>query len=133
MSERLHREIEEILSRLNRDREPGQRAPSGWKRYLDRVRLSLWGSGWDLSPEGLLTTAIVLIVAAFFLGRFIPRLGAYLAIVAVVLFAASVLFSVTGWHRRSSQKRWRGRVIDNSAGSGLDFRRLLQRLRGWFR
>ncbi|MBI2322204.1 MAG: hypothetical protein HYU88_08995 [Chloroflexi bacterium] len=132
MSERLDREIQEILARFD-DRGSRRRRPSGLQRLLGQLRAWFWGTGWDISPERLLTTAVALIVAAFIVGRLVPRLGAYLAIVAVVLFAASILFSVTGWHRPRHEKRWRGRVVEHPARGGFDLSALLRRLRRWFR
>lgn len=132
MSERLEREIQEILARFD-DRGPRRRRPSGARRVLGQLRAWFWGTGWDLSPERLLATAVALIVLAFLLGRFIPRLGAYLAVAAVLLFAASILFSVTGWHRPRSEKRWRGRVIELPPSRGDGFTALLRRLQRWFR
>jgi hypothetical protein len=136
MSERLHREIEEILSRtrFTHDRIPPRaRRASGWQRWVGSLRSWFWGTGWDLSPERLLTTAVVMIIAAFILGRLIPRLGVYLAVVAVLLFAASILVSVTGWHRQRREKRWRGRVIELPSNQGYDLSHLIRRIRRWFR
>lgn len=125
--EKYKREIEEILARMG---EPRRREGAWYRwerrgqRWLAEVRHALWGAGLEVSPQRLLTLALVLIVVAYFSRGILLRGAAYLALLALALFLTALIFSVAGWHQPRHEKRWRGQPLDYSSRAWPDWRRL---------
>jgi len=126
MADRIEREIEEILRKIDdfvpdRARRPARRvgrplaAAQGWLVHaLARVslrRVAMW--------------ALIVVVVAFFL-RGIPG-ATWLMIGGLIVFATAYLLSRRGGGGPKIEKRWRGQPLDLSRPSWPD------RLKAWLR
>ena len=140
MSEKYHREIEEILARMDlppRQSPPPRRPGGGGSNAVVRFLHRVWGPGWDVSPERLLLAALVLAVVAG-LGTTVVRLPLmhYVALFSVALFVTALILSMTGWHRPRHEQRWRGQLIDLSQArhrERIDWSFLWRRFTRWLR
>ncbi len=137
MSQRYQREIEEILDQVNAEapaekggrpvRSPADQAsPPRRSRGGRRGLLSLIPIG--ISPGRLLLTGIVLLLAAMVLRSAIPGIAGPLTWTGVGLFIAAYVIFFTR-PRRSIERRWRGRSIEDGPPSGR--RNPLERLWRW--
>lgn len=117
MADRIEREIEEILKKIEHfpDRKSGRQpprrqGPSGGgviQRWLARISL-----------RKVMMWALFAVIVAFFL-RGVP--GAYWILIgALVIFATAFILSTRGGGPASNryEKRWRGQPIDLSGPSG---------------
>ncbi len=131
MSNRLDREIDEILSEYekNHDRTP-VRLRTG-KVWRTKRRLSRWRPSIDLpgitAPQLMLAGA-VLVLFGFFFAAFLPStLERWIVMVGAVMAIAGFFLAFLGRRSGSTvEKRWRGQVIrmpEQGRGS---------RFRGWF-
>ena len=111
MTRRYEREILELVERKereNRGRERIQRA----RRGLDKARhraspVQVWER---LGAAGWLVASVALAVIAFILHTTVPIVAAVMALVAVGLFFAPVVYRPST--SRSDDSRWRGQIID---------------------
>ena len=127
MSDKIEREVEEILrkldkfvpeeSRLARARRRLRQAASGLLHSL-RVRLS------RISPGQVMLASLILVVVAFFFRSASPVLARWVIIGGLILFCTAFVLSLLGGRSRY-ERRWRGQVIDLSEPS------LGSRLRSW--
>jgi len=138
--DRIHREIEELLDRLdnfvpeerlatkirNRARRQGTEGPTAMEKVRARIaRVSL---------GQLMLAGFVLIIAAYFLhgplGSFTPWLIALGLLMTGAAFVLSIVRGGRGGRTLggSVEKRWRGQVIEYSSGPSP-----AARIRNWFR
>jgi hypothetical protein len=109
MADRIEREIEEILNKLDnfvperaraKYRKP-TKAPGALQRWLARI-----------SMRKVMMWALVVVLIAFFM-RGVP--GAYLLLIgALIVFVTAFILSTRGSSSgsTSTQKRWRGQPMD---------------------
>ena len=131
--DRLEREIQEILDKIEQLPAPKRRRASGLQRSLRRIGDGV--SAWQrtvvqelskISLSQLVLLSFLLILGAFLIRGFGP-LGAWLMIAGVVLLVASLALMVFGGgSRRTRTQQWRGRTISYSRDG------LAQRIRRWF-
>lgn len=127
MSNRLQREIEEILSKVEGVPPPAprRRLKLRWGQRLHDLLRAVPTFLSHISVGQLMLTAIAIIIIAYVFRFGNPVLARYIIIAGIALFAASLLLSF----RRSNttyQKRWRGQLIDDRGPS------LAERLRMWW-
>ena len=128
MPDKIEREVEEILrkldrfvpeeGRLARTRRRLVQAVSDFSHAL-MVRLS------RVSLGHLMLVSLVLVVLAFFFRSASPTLARWVIIGGLILFFGAFVLSLLGG-RSQYERRWRGQVIDLSEPS------LGSRLRNWF-
>ena len=125
--DRIKREIEDILSRL--DDLPAERKPIPIRRRSSgsagAFGRALGGPLAQISLRNVMLTALVLVIAGFFGMRVLP-FGQWLLIAGLLLFFTTFALSFFG--RKSApqhEKRWRGQQMDLSPPSFGD------RLRAW--
>jgi len=126
MADRIEREIEEILKKIDhfvpeKTRRPARRvsrplsAAQGWLAHrLARISLNqvaMW--------------ALLVVIIAFFM-RGVPG-GSWLLIGGLIVFVTALLLSRRGSGRTASAKYWRERPIDLSGPS------LPDRIKGWIK
>jgi hypothetical protein len=127
MADRIEREIEEILRRIDnfvpeRTRRPAQKAgqpfaaASAWfLRRLARVSLNQ-----------VMMWSLFVVVVAFF-ARSVPA-ATWIMIAALIVFVTALILSRAGGTRRPTvEKRWRGEPLDLSAPGWPE------RLKAWLR
>ena len=127
MSDKIEREVEEILrkldefvpeeSRLARARRRFGQAVSDLLRAL-LARLS------RISLGQMMLASLILVVVAFFFRNASPVLARWVIIGGIILFFTAFVLSLLGGRSRY-ETRWRGQVIDLSEPS------LGSRLRSW--
>ena len=125
--ERIQREIEEILNRLD-EFVPEQRATSRVRRSSDAATAfgrAIMASLAGISLRQVMLTALALIVLGVLTMRAYP-VGAWVLVAGVILFLTS--FALSFFSRGSPpkvEKRWRGQPME------LDEPSLGDRLRAW--
>ena len=133
MATQYEREIEELLKKLG-DIGPKE---TGWQRFR-RVSVYRWYRFWygvknlphTVPADQLMITAILLIVAAYFLRFAFRPLATLVGVLGVMLFCAAFIFSFHHIFKGSGQEiRWRGQIIDTRHGQPG----LIDRLLIWFR
>lgn len=140
-NDRLEREIEEILGKIEQFPGPESRAQRARKRSVGRASARV--SGWrqsiahrisNVDMSQLMLLSFVMILAAFFLrGRMLPPLVAtWILYGGVILFVSTFAVMVFGRGRRGGtptvQQTWRGRTIQYRQGPSVTDR--LRRLLG---
>ena len=131
--DRLEREIQEILDKIEQLPAPRPRRASGLQRSLRRFGDGV--SAWQrtvvqelsrISLSQLVLLSFLLILGAFFI-RGIGPVGTWLMIAGVVLLVASLaLMILGGGSARARTAQWRGRTISYKRDG------LAQRIRRWF-
>ncbi len=131
--DRLEREIQEILDKIEQLPAPRQRRASGLQRSLRRFGDGV--SAWQrtvvqelsrISLSQLVLLSFLLILGAFFI-RGIGPVGTWLMIAGVVLLVASLALMIfSGGSARARTQQWRGRTISYKRDG------LVQRIRRWF-
>lgn len=135
--DRIKREIEDILSRL--DDLPAERKPIPFRKRSSRQPGSLARGLIEpltrISIRHVMLTALVLLVVGFFLqGAW--AFGRWMLIAGLVLFVGS--FVISFFSRRAPsrpsgyQKRWRGQPMDLQPPGSEATPTFSQRLRAWF-
>lgn len=131
--DRLEREIQEILDKIEQLPAPKRRRASGLQRSLRRIGdgVSAWQRTVVQELSKISLSQLVLLSFLLILGAFLIRglgpLGAWLMIAGVVLLVASLALMVFGGgSRRTRTQQWRGRTISYSRDG------LAQRIRRWF-
>lgn len=134
MADRIEREIEEILKKIDKlpegsrpskgGRAGGNAAPRRAGNTGGPQKTSRWLS--SVSMRKVMMWALVAVVVAFFL-RGIPG-GYWLLIGAIIVFATAFILSTRGGSVPSApEKRWRGQPIDLSEPGWPD------RLKAWWK
>lgn len=141
-SERLEREIEEILGNIEHFPAPESRAKRARRRFVRRV--GAWisvrqaaaarvMSRWSMSQ--LMLLAFLMILGSFFFRRLNPLLMQWVLYAGIILFVSALAIMVFGNGRRrgSAQQRWRGRTIEYQRGHSHTGPRppLSRRLKHW--
>ena len=138
--DKVQREIEELLDRLDNFVPEERLASKIRKRHRDTTGPGVIERGWrrlsHLSLGQVMLAGLAIIFRAWMLGSRMALLGSFtnpLMILGIVLvIGAFVLSVVNGDSRRTiaggrQEKRWRGQVIDYSEPSPTN------RIRDWFR
>ncbi|MBI2865624.1 MAG: hypothetical protein HYX94_13830 [Chloroflexi bacterium] len=113
MSERLDREIEEIL-RKSASNSP-KRLPSGRvERMLRRWKLGAryYLSWLKVTPTSVMVVSLILFGLSVFMRMAFRQLALYTALLAVFLFFTAIFMSARQTGRMSSERRWRGQLVD---------------------
>lgn len=138
-NDRLEREIEEILGKIEQFPDAESRAKRSRRRNTNRVtaRLSEVQRGIARRMGGIsvsqlmLASFLVILFAFFFRGRGLPSAAAYWLLVAgVILFVSTFAVMIFTPRTRGGptvEQRWRGRTIQYEAGPSLS-----ARLRHWW-
>lgn len=132
--DRLEREIQEILDKIEQLPAPKRRRASGLQRSLRRIGDGV--SAWQrtvvqelsrISLSQLVLLSFLLILGAFFI-RGLGPVGTWLMIAGVVLLVASLALMMFGGggSGRARTQQWRGRTISYNRDG------LAQRIRRWF-
>ena len=130
MPNRIEREIEEILSRLDefvpeesRSRRLRRRLGAILAGVGDRLTAATRG----ISGGHVVLGAAVLLLAAMLLRSSHPFVAKWATYVGVAVIFAAIFLSIKPIHRRQPSRYWRGQPIDIRRPS------LLNRLRVWWR
>jgi hypothetical protein len=128
MPDRIEREIEEILKKIDKfpegSRQPKGRRPAG----SGPVKRSGGGSKWlsSVTMRKVMMWALVAVIAAFFL-RGIPG-GYWLLIGAIIVFVTAFILSTrSGPVTNAPEKRWRGQPLNLTEPGWPD------RLKAWLK
>lgn len=138
MSDRLEREIEEILGKIDQFPAPETRRARARKRALRRIGSAISDRQQAVMRElsrvsisQVMLASFLLILGSFFFRRFSPVVMQWALYAGIVLFVSSfaILVFSRGSGGSSVQTRWRGREVTYQPGrSGI-----AQRLRRWVR
>jgi len=135
-SNRLEREIEEILGKIEQFPDATSRRRRSRNRTLQRLGTAIsdrqralmrWLSRFTMSQ--VMLTSFILILASLFFRRAAPGLMAWVLYAGIILFVTS--FAILMFSRNSgssSQQKWRGRTVQYRATPGIT-----DRLRQWWR
>lgn len=132
--DRLEREIQEILDKIEQLPAPKRRRASGLQRSLRRIGdgVSAWQRTVVQELSRISLSQLVLLSFLLILGAFLIRglgpLGSWLMIAGIVLLVASLALMIfgSGGGGRSRTQQWRGRTISYNRDG------LAQRIRRWF-
>ncbi len=130
MPDRIEREIEEILDKIDRF-VPSESAPLRFRRrsagVFGGIRKAFLSPVLRVSVAQIMLLGIGLFILSFFIGRYDGTLGKWTAVVGAILFLGGFVLSFVAGHGRQQPKRWRGRVVE------YDEPDLGERIRMWFR
>lgn len=130
MPDRIEREIEEILDKIDRF-VPEERLPIRFRRRAGNVltdaRDLLLSPFARVSLSQVMLIGLGLFIVALFLGRVDSTLAKWTMIAGAVLFLGGFALSLFSGHSGREPKRWRGRVVEYGEPA------LGERLRTWFR
>ncbi|MGE3857828.1 MAG: hypothetical protein AB7G21_12800 [Dehalococcoidia bacterium] len=133
-SNRLEREIEEILGKIEQFPDAGARRRRSTNRALQRVGTAVSDrvrgfarqlSRFSISQVMLLS--FILIIASLFFRRAAPGVMTWVLYAGIILFVTAFAISIFGRGGSSSTPRWRGRTVQYQASPSL-----AQRLRFWW-
>jgi len=134
-SNRLEREIEEILGKIEQFPDAGTRRRRSTNRALQRVGAAVServrGIARQLSRFSIsqvMLLSFILIIASLFFRRAAPGMMTWVLYAGIILFITSFAISMLGRGGSSSTPRWRGRNIQYQSSSPS----LSQRLRYWW-
>ncbi|MBM4416406.1 MAG: hypothetical protein FJ035_09280 [Chloroflexi bacterium] len=131
---RLEREIDEILSKIERFPSARQRRAHAQRRWLRRVgnavsarQQALMRELSRISLSQVMLLSFLLILASFFVRRALPIAWPWLMYAGAVLFLASFGLMLLGRStgRSAPRRYWRGRLVSYAPT-------LSQRLRRWW-
>ena len=138
MSDRLEREIEEILDKIEHFPSPESRRARARKRYLRQLGSSIGqrqraiaSQIGRVSVSQLLLVSFALILGSIFLRRFNPLFMQWVLYAGIILFVTSfaiLMFSRGSTSNPNRDQRWRGREIRQ----GYQQSSALHRLRRWW-
>jgi hypothetical protein len=131
MPDRLEREIDEILKKLDSFLPEKGRQPRPARRPASRGSVGAWLGRrvTSISLSQVMLWALVIVLAAF-LFRFVnPMVMRWVLIGGLIVFATAFVLSVFGGRRPRGvpEKRWRGQPLDLSGPGWPD------RLKTWLR
>ncbi len=132
--DKLEREIEEILSKIEQFPKPESRRAMARKRALRRFGDSIAARQravmrelGRISVSQLMLLSFIMIVGSFFFRRVNPLAMQWVLYAGIVLFVSSFAIMVfTRSPGRGSEQRWRGRSLEYRTPS------LLDRMRRWY-
>jgi hypothetical protein len=128
VSDKIEREVEEILRRLDKFVPEEGRLARTRRRFGQATSEFLHALAARFSRISLghvMLVSLLLVVVAFFFRSSSPTLARWVIIGGLIFFLSSFVLSLLGGRSRY-ERRWRGRVIDLSE-PGLG-----GRLRNWF-
>jgi hypothetical protein len=138
MSDRLEREIEEILDKIEHFPTPESRRARARKRYIRQIGASIGqrqraiaAQLGRISISQVLLISFLMILGSFFFRRFNPILMNWVLYAGIILFVTSfaiMMFSKRSATGASPGQRWRGREIQE----GYRQPSPLDRLRRWW-
>ncbi len=136
MSDRLEREIEEILDKIEHFPTPESRRARARKRFFRQLGSSIGRRQravatqlGRISISQVLLISFLMILGSFFFRRFNPVLMPWLLYAGIILFVTSfAILMFTRGQATSSQQRWRGREIE----AGYRQPSPIDRLRRWW-
>jgi hypothetical protein len=119
MSDRLEREIEEILDKIEQFPAPETRRARARRRWVRRLgtaisdrQRAVMRELSRISISQVMLTSFLMILGSFFFRRFSPLLTSWVLYAGVVLFISSFAIMVFGRRStRSVEGRWRGREV----------------------
>lgn len=138
-NDRLEREINEILGKIEQFPDPGTRAKRTRRRNLNRVtgrivevqRRVARNLGRISVSQLMLVSFLMILFAFFFRGRGVPpTVSSWLLLAGVVLFVSTFAVSIFGPRGARGgrvEQRWRGRTIEYRTGTSLS-----DRVRRWW-
>lgn len=131
--DRLEREINEILDKIERFPDPESRRARARKRFLRRIaagiadrQRALAKQLSGISVRQLMLAAFLIILGSFFFGRFLGPAKSWLLLAGVILFVTSfgiMVFTSTG---PTQTQHWRGQEVSLRSES------LASRIQRWF-
>jgi hypothetical protein len=131
--DRLEREINEILDKIERFPDPESRRARARRRFLRRAAAGVADqqrallkrlSGIALSQ--VMLASFLLILGSFFLGRFLGPMKGWMLLAGVILFVTSFGIMVFTRSGSGQTQHWRGQDVTLRSES------LATRLRRWF-
>jgi len=138
MTDRLEREIEEILDKIEQFPSPESRRARARKQAIRRFGGSLAGRQQvfasqlgRISMSQVMLVSSLLILGYFFFVRYNPLLMRWVLYAGIILFVTSftiLMFSRRASPRPASQERWRGRPVE----AGQRYPTLAERVRTWW-
>ena len=140
MTDRLEREIEEILDKIEQFPSPESRRARARKQAVRRIGSSIAERQRAFASKlgrvqmsQVMLVSFLLILGAMFFGRYSPLLMRWVMYAGIILFVTS--FTILMFTRRSSPsgpaspERWRGRQV-RQAQQGAN---AVERIRMWWR
>ena len=134
-SDRLEREIEEILGKIEQFPEPDSRRQRARQRVLREIGTAISARQRAVARElarislsQVMLVSFLMILGSFFFRRMSPLAMEWLMYAGIVLFVSS--FAILMFSRRGGstvEQNWRGRAIRYQTGPTLS-----QRLRRWW-
>jgi hypothetical protein len=132
--DRLEREIDEILSKIDRFPGPGQRRAHARRRAWRQLgnafsarQQAVLRELSRISLSQLMLLSFLLVLGSFFVRRLVPLAWPWLMYAGVLLFLASFALMLFARPRGGGQQYWRGRPVAYSTRATLS-----QRLRRWW-
>ena len=135
-SNRLEREIEEILGKIEQFPDASERRKRSRGRVVQQVATAISDRQRAIARElsrfsmsQVMLASFLLILGSLFFRQVAPLIMAWVLYAGIVLFVTSFAFMVfgRGSSTGSKQQLWRGRPIHTTSGPSLS-----QRLRSWW-
>ena len=132
MPNRIEREIEEILTRLD-EFVPEEKRTRRWRRRFGAIAENVWSTvrGWTRGITGghVVLGAAVLILLALLIRGSSPELARWMTYVGLAIIFGAIVLSIRPIRRGSASSRyWRGQPIELRRRTNP-----LTRLRMWWR
>ena len=132
--DKLEREIEEILSKIEQFPKPESRRAMARRRALRRFGNAIAARQRAVVQQlsrvavsQIMLLSFIMIVGSFFFRRVNPLAMQWVLYAGIVLFVSSFAIMIfTRSPTRGPEQRWRGRTLDHGAPS------LLDRIRRWY-
>ena len=131
--DRMEREINEILDKIERFPDPESRRARARKRFLRRIaggsadqQRALIRRLSGIAVSQVMLTSFLLILGSFFLGRFLGPMKSWMLLAGVFLFVSSFGIMVFTRNGSGQTQHWRGQDVTLQSES------LATRLRRWF-
>ena len=131
--DRLEREINEILDKIERFPGPESRRARARKRALRQVATSIADAQRRFARQlarvsmgQVMLLSLLIVMGAFFFGRFLGPARSWLLLAGVLLFVSSFAIMMFTGGARGQGGYWRGREISRRSSP------LPARLRRWF-
>lgn len=131
--DRLEREINEILDKIERFPDPESRRARARKRFLRRIaariaerQRALVQRLSGISVNQLMLASFLIILGSFFFGRFLGPGRSWLLLAGVILFVTSFAIMIFTRSSSAQTQHWRGQEVTFRSES------LASRLRRWF-
>ena len=137
MRERYQREIEEILTHMEKQR-PSAPWPTRLERWFARWRRQMTLPRVDVTPAMLMIAGFGFFILSFPFRFFAPQLYGVLTLVSLVLFLVALVLAISNRSAPGGQKMWRGRQVDYTArpdpsGRPLAVELLWRSVRRWWK